>query len=163
MLYQAAVILTYPVRLERALTPCGLRALTRRRPRWPRRYQSWGAGGDFGGPRRGGGTRPDASAAWRRWNLSGWVHPISGLGRAARRRHGMLLGQFRVVDTCERTHACARSVPTPTPGAAPETSPGKLVEGGKSAEGSHSISRTAEKFCRRTCASGCRSLRAPGV
>lgn len=45
MLYQAAVILTYPVMLERALTPCALRGLARRRPCWSRRYQAWGGTG----------------------------------------------------------------------------------------------------------------------
>lgn len=85
MLYQAAVILTYPVMLERALTPCALRGLARRRPCWSRRYQAWGGDGDTQTHRRGGDTAETTAAAqpdtsFPRWhlNLSGSIHQREG-------------------------------------------------------------------------------------
>lgn len=53
MLYQAAVILTYPVMLERALTPSALRG-----PAWPRPCRCWTWTGGMGGV---GGTSEEVA------------------------------------------------------------------------------------------------------
>lgn len=67
MLYQAAVILTYPAMLERALTPCALRGPAGTGP------------SGVGGHRRGGGTaQPDTSFAWWQLALSGSIHQMQG-------------------------------------------------------------------------------------
>lgn len=85
MLYQAAVILTYPVMLERALTPCALGGPARPRPC---RYWAWSGGtGVFGGDKQRGGTaeataaaQPDTSLTWWQLNLSGSIHQRQGWG-----------------------------------------------------------------------------------
>lgn len=98
MLYQAAVILTYPVMLERALTPSALRG-----PAWPRPCRCWtwtGGMGGGGGDKRGGGTaeataaaQPDTSLTWWQLKLSGSIHQSQGLGRAGGMDRSGLLQQ----------------------------------------------------------------------
>lgn len=62
MLYQAAVILTYPGTLEKALTPCAPRG-----PGPAGAGPALGAPGVFGGDKRGG----DTSGTWWQLKLSG--------------------------------------------------------------------------------------------
>lgn len=87
MLYQAAVILTYPVMLGRGLTPSALRGPARRRPRLALQVPGFGRGFGRGGhtQRRGGGAveataaaQPDVAFTWWPSKLSGSIRGLEG-------------------------------------------------------------------------------------
>lgn len=135
MLYQAAVILTYPVMLEKVLTPSALRgpALALQVPGLAR-----GAPGR-GTHRRGGGIaeaiaapRLDTSFTWWQLDLSGAIHQIQGreeLGgiatKASSISEGYSIRMYRY--TPIRLHRFTHSVSIPTHTTDPKTSLGNLA------------------------------------